>query len=223
MAHGVLRREFGTLNPKKVYRLWREHGLNVPRKKTYKRRYCNSNRRMSAISANAIWAFDFVFDACANGQTLKCFAVKDEFTRECLVIDVEARMRSRAVIETLKRLCALHGSPFSLRCDNGAEFISKAIKKWALRNGIQIAYADPGKPWQNGSIESFNSRFRTECLDAELFSSRREARVLIEEWRRHYNEVRPHSSLGYRTPAEVRQASLSACQLKSRPVIPLAA
>ena len=150
---------------------------------------------------------------------LKCFAVKDEFTRECLVIDVEARMRSRAVIETLEQLCSLHGPPTFLRCDNGPEFISKVIKKWALQRGIQIAYADPGKPWQNGSIESSNSRFRAECLDAELFANRNEARILIEEWRRHYNEVRPHSSLGYRTPTEVRRASLSACQLKQRPAI----
>ena len=223
LVHGVLRREFGLINPKKVYRLWREHGFAVPRKRVYKRRYCNSNRHMSAISSNSIWAFDFVFDECANGQKLKCFAVKDEFTRECLGITVEARMRSSAVIGNLERMCVLHGQPDFMRCDNGPEFIFSSIKKWALQRGICLAYTDPGKPWQNGSAESFNSCFRNECLNAELFSCRAEARVVIEEWRKTYNELRPHSALGYRTPAEVRRQSLSACQIRKRPAIPAAA
>jgi len=155
--------------------------------------------------ANHVWAYDFVFDACANGQQLKCLTLIDEFTRECLAIDVAGSIRSSRVIETLNRLISTRGAPRYLRSDNGPEFVSKAILEWLDSENIETALIDPGKPWQNGADESFNGKFRDECLSIEWFRSRREAKVVIETWRLHYNAVRPHSSLDYRTPNEFRQ------------------
>ena len=155
--------------------------------------------------ANHVWAYDFVFDACANGQQLKCLTLIDEFTRECLAIDVAGSIRSVRVIEVLAQLISTRGAPRYLRSDNGPEFVSKAILEWLDSANIETALIDPGKPWQNGSDESFNGKFRDECLSIEWFRSRREAKVVIETWRRHYNAVRPHSSLNYRTPNEFRQ------------------
>ena len=146
-----------------------------------------------------------MFDACANGQQLKCLTVIDEFTRECLAIDVAGSIRSKRVIEVLARLISIHGAPCRLRSDNGSEFVSHAILEWLAKEHIETALIDPGKPWQNGDNESFNGKFRDECLNMEWFRSRREALVLIEIWRRHYNAVRPHSSLDYRTPLEFRR------------------
>jgi putative transposase len=160
---------------------------------------------LPAFGANHVWAYDFVFDTCANGQSLKCLTVIDEFTRECLAIDVAGSIRSGRVIEVLARLISEHGAPKFLRSDNGPEFVSKAILEWLEIAGVQTALIDPGKPWQNGADESFNGRFRDECLSIEWFRSRREAKVIIEVWRRHYNAVRPHSSLDYRTPIEFKQ------------------
>ncbi len=152
-----------------------------------------------------MWAYDFVHDACANGQTLKCLTIIDEFTRECLAIDVAGSIRSRRVIDVLTRLISAHGAPMFLRSDNGPEFVSTAILSWLAEAKIDTALIDPGKPWQNGTDESFNGKFRDECLSMEWFRSRTEARVLIEIWRRHYNQVRPHSSLAYQTPIEFRR------------------
>jgi putative transposase len=157
------------------------------------------------LGANQVWAYDFVFDTCANGQSLKCLTVIDEFTRECLAIDVAGSIRSGRVIEVLSRLVSERGAPRFLRSDNGPEFVSKAILEWLEIARIETALIDPGKPWQNGADESFNGRFRDECLSLEWFRSRREAKVVIENWRRHYNTVRPHSSLDYLTPIEFRQ------------------
>ena len=210
--HALLRRQGLHTNVKKVYRLWSANGLNVPRKRAYRRRYGKGHRWMSAIVPNAIWAFDFLFDECANGQKLKFFAVEDEFTRESLAIEVDGKYRAQHVVATLNRLCVLHGKPAFVRCDNGPEFISRAIKKWATSCGIKIAHTQPGKPWQNETIESFNSRFRDECLDREWLADRAEARHVAETWRRYYNEQRPHSSLQYRTPKEMRVLATSTCQ-----------
>lgn len=129
----------------------------------------------------------------------------DEYTRECLAIDVAGAIRSKRVIEVLSRLVSLHGAPLFMRSDNGPEFVSHAILEWIAHAGIATVLNDPGKPWQNGTDESFNGKFRDECLSIEWFRSRREAAVLIEAWRNHYNEVRPHSSLQYLTPVEFKQ------------------
>jgi len=147
------------------------------------------------MGAKELWAYDFVYDACANGQQIKCLTVVDEYTRECLGIDVAGSIRSGRVIEVLSRLISERGAPLRLRSDNGPEFVSKALLKWPAQESLDLALIEPGKPWQNGLNESFNGKFRDECLSMEWFRCRAEARVVIEEWRRFYNSVRPHSSL----------------------------
>ena len=184
----------------KAFRLWSKAGLQVPRKRPRKRVAASRPRPQLPMGANELWAYDFVYDACANGQQIKCLTVVDEYTRECLAIDVAGSIRSGRVIEVLSRLISERGAPLSLRSDNGPEFVSKALLKWAARESLDQALIEPGKPWQNGLNESFNGKFRDECLSMEWFRCRAEARVVIEEWRRHYNSVRPHSSLNNMTP-----------------------
>jgi putative transposase len=144
----------------------------------------------------------FVFDTCANRQILKCLTVLDEWTRERLAIDLAGGIRSGRVIEVLTQLVSLHGAPRYLRSDNGPEFVAAAILQWLTAAQLESALIDPGTPWQNSADESFNGKFRDEFLTLQWFRNRVDAKVGIEQWRRHYNEVRPHSSLGYRTPAE---------------------
>ncbi len=167
-----------------------------------------------------MWSYDFVFDWCANGQKLKCLTVTDEWTKEGLAIEVDGRIRSAHVINVLARLVSERGAPLYLRSDNGPEFVSRALLTWIVDQGIATALIDPGKPWQNGTGESFNGKFRDECLSLEWFRSRAEAKVVIETWRQHYNEVRPHSSLGYLTPAafaaQLRGPDAAACQATGR-------
>ena len=161
------------------------------------------------LSVAQVWAYDFVFDACANGQQLKCLTVVDEYTRESLAIDVAGSIRSGRVIEVLSQLISTHGAPKILRSDNGPEFVSRALLRWAANENLDMALIDPGKPWQNGTAESFNGKFRDECLSMEWFRNRTEAKVVIEQWRQHYNEVRPHSSLGNQTPAAFKKQCFS--------------
>ena len=193
----------------RAYRLWRVAGLQLPRKRPRKRVAAARPRPQTPRGPNQVWSYDFVFDHCANGQQLKCLTITDEFTKEGLAIDVDGRIRSPRVIEVLSRLVSARGAPAFLRSDNGPEFVSKALLSWIVVQGIGTALIEPGKPWQNGVTESFNGKFRDECLSLEWFRSRAEAKVVIEAWRRHYNEVRPHSSLGYLTPNEfaARQAN----------------
>jgi putative transposase len=200
-----LRREGHHMSRHRAHRLWRLAGLQLPRRRPRRRVASSRPRPLPPGMPNHVWAYDFVFDGCANGQTLKCLTVIDEFTRECLAIDVAGSIRSERVIEVLARLISNHGAPRYLRSDNGPEFVSTAILEWLCENDVQTALIDPGKPWQNGVDESFNGRLRDECLSAEWFRSRREAKVIIETWRRHYNAVRPHSSLDYLTPNEFKQ------------------
>ena len=198
-----LGRDGHRMSPGRAYRLWQQAGLQVPRKRPRKRVAAAARPRPQAPSGpNQVWSYDFVFDHCANGQQLKCLTVTDEFTKEGLAIEVDGRIRSARVIEVLSRLVSARGAPRVLRSDNGPEFVSKALRSWIVAQGIATALIEPGKPWQNGVAESFNGKFRDECLSLEWFRSRAEAKVLIEAWRRHFNEVRPHSSLGYLTPNE---------------------
>jgi putative transposase len=200
-----LRREGHAMGPHRAYRLWRVAGLQLPRRRPRRRIATSRPRPLPATGPNQVWAYDFVHDACANGQKLKCLTIIDEFTRESHAIEPAGSIRSTHVIAVLTRLISVHGAPRFLRSDNGPEFVSTAILAWLAEAKIDTALIDPGKPWQNGADESFNGKFRDECLSMEWFRSRAEARVLIEIWRRHYNEVRPHSSLDYRTPAEFRR------------------
>ena len=185
----------------RAHRLWRLAKLQVPRKRPRKRIATGRPRPQAPTGANQVWSYDFVFDWCANGQQLKCLTVTDEWTKEGLTIEVDGRIRSPRVIEVLSRLVSERGAPLYLRSDNGPEFVSRALLTWITSMGIDTALIDPGKPWQNGATESFNGKFRDECLSLEWFRSRTEAKVLIEAWRKHFNTVRPHSSLGYLTPA----------------------
>ena len=199
-----LRREGHQMSRHRAHRLWRAAGLQLPRRRPRRRVATSRPRPLPAWTPNHVWAYDFVFDACANGQQLKCLTVIDEFTRECLAIDVAGSIRSGRVIEVLTRLISERGAPRYLRSDNGPEFVSRAILEWLAEERIETALIDPGKPWQNADNESFNGKFRDECLSLEWFRSRREARILIETWRRHYNHVRPHSSLKDLTPIEFK-------------------
>ena len=189
-------------NRKRVRRMWRLLGLHVRRKKRRKI-HTGLVRTFAASGPNEVWAYDFVHDACANGQTIKALTVVDEWTRECLAIEVATSLKAERVIAMLKRLFEQYGTPQILRSDNGPEFIARALKVWALLNHSDTATIEPGRPWQNGCVESFNGTFRRECLDAELFARLREAKIVIEQWRWEYNTQRPHSSLKYRTPAAV--------------------
>ena len=201
-----MEREGYFMSADRAYRLWATAGLQVPKKRPRRRVASGRPRPQVPTQANQVWAYDFVFDFCANGQQLKCLTVIDEYTRECLAIDVAGSIRSGRVIDVLSRLMSERGSPQVLRSDNGPEFVSKAILRWALRSGLETALIDPGKPWQNGTNESFNGKFRDECLAMEWFRTRVEAKAVIEIWRQHYNDVRPHSSLGNLTPSAFRQS-----------------
>jgi putative transposase len=200
-----LRRQGFDLSWSRTHRIWRQAGLLLPKKRTRKRIASGRPRAHTPFKVNMVWAYDFVFDTTADGRQIKCLTVVDEYTRECLAIDVAGAIRSQRVIEVLSRLVSLHGAPLFMRSDNGPEFVSHALLEWIAQTGIGTSLSDPGKPWQNGTDESFNGKFRDECLSLEWFRSRREARVVIEAWRRHYNTVRPHSSLDYLTPHEFKQ------------------
>lgn len=200
-----LSRDGFQMGPRRAHRLWKAAGLQVPTKRPRRRVAASRPRPDPAFGPGQVWAYDFVHDRCANNQQLKCLTIVDEFTREALAIDVQGSIRSKRVIDVLSKLVSLHGAPRFLRSDNGPEFVSKAVLKWVTSAGIRTAHIDPGKPWQNGSNESFNGKFRDECLAQEWFRSRAEAKAVIESWRRHYNHIRPHSSLDYRTPREFRR------------------
>lgn len=195
------------MSNQRAHRLWREAGLQVPKKRPRRVVSASRPKTQAATEANQVWAYDFVFDACANGQQLKCLTVIDEFTRESLAIDVAGSIRSGRVIAVLAKLVSVRGAPQFLKSDNGPEFVSHAVLRWLSDAGIDCALSDPGKPWQNGTDESFNGKLRDECLSMEWFRNRKEAVQVIETWRRHYNEVRPHSSLDYLTPIEFKKTT----------------
>jgi len=207
-AWAMLNREM-VINLKRVRRLWNQLGLSLPKRRPRRRVRSTSVRSMSAEGANQVWAYDFVHDACANGQKLKMLTVIDEWTRECLAIEVGARINSSRVIEVLSRLMSWHGHPTSIKSDNGPEFVAHQVKEWLKQSDVQTTFIEPGKPWQNGMNESFNGKLRDECLNREWFRNRAEAKVIIERWRHHYNEERPHSSLNYWTPAQARAGQQS--------------
>lgn len=205
--HVFLERQGHAMSADRAHRLWRQAGLQVPRRRPRRRISTGRPRPLPPTGIGHVWTYDFVFDACANGQQLKCLTVLDEYSRECLAIDVAGGIRSGRVIEVLTQLISVHGAPRYIRSDNGPEFVARAILHWLGKANIETAYIDPGKPWQNAAGESFNGKFRDECLSLEWFRNRIDAKIVIEAWRRHYNETRPHSSLGYRTPAEFKQLS----------------
>ena len=192
------------MNRKRVHRLWREAGLQVPRKAQKRRRVGageNSTVRLAPERPNHVWCYDFVFDATDDGRALKLLPVLDEHTRECLALVVGRSLTSRHVVATLDRLIAERGAPAFVRSDNGSEFVAHRVGEYLLAAESDAKHVDPGAPWQNGYSESFNGKLRDELLSQEAFATLAEAEVLAERWRRHYNESRPHSALGYLPPA----------------------
>jgi putative transposase len=192
------------VNDKRVERIWRREGLKVPAKQPKRGRLWladGSCLRLRAERPNHVWSYDFVEDRTHDGRKYRMLNVIDEFTHECLAIRVARKLKATDVLDVLSDLFILRGVPGHVRSDNGPEFVAKAVQQWITAVGAKTAYIAPGSPWENGFIESFNARLRDELLDGEIFYSLREAQVVIESWRRHYNMVRPHASLGYRAPA----------------------
>ena len=212
-AWALLRREGWQVNKKRVHRLWREEGLKVPEGKQHKRRRLlpggneNGCTRRRAEHKDHVWSYDFVMDLTEEGRRLKMMPVVDEYTRECLSIDVERSITAEDVVSTLASLFGSRDEPAYIRSDNGPEFIAKAVKQWLEASGVETLYIEPGSPWENAYSETFISRFSDELLKREAFTDLLEAKVLIEDYRGHYNHHRPHSSLGYRTPAEFAAAA----------------
>ena len=201
----MLRREGWRVNRKHVQRLWREEGLQVQRRARKRRRLGgsdNSATRLRATHMNHVWSYDFIMDQTEDGRRLKMLPVLDEYTRESHAILVERNIKAEDVVELLAYLFSVHGEPEFIRSDNGPEFIAEAVKAWLAQSGVRTLYIEPGSPWENAYSESFNSRFRDELLNQELFTSLEEARVLVEQYRVDHNHARPHSALGYCTPAE---------------------
>jgi putative transposase len=205
MITAKLRQEGWQVNRKRIYRLWRREGLKVPQKKRKRRRLGlsgNACHRRRAEHMNDVWCWDFIFDRTTSGSQLKWLAIEDEFTRESLALKVDRSIRSEDVIDTLAELFAMRGVPGHVRSDNGPEFIARAIRRWLAQVEVGTLYIEPGAPWENGYAESFNSRFRDELLATEQFENVAVARKLGAAWKEDYNYHRPHSSLGYLTPAE---------------------
>jgi putative transposase len=200
--HDLLRPEFPDVNHKKIYRLYREANLAVRRRRKVRRPASERLRLVQANAPNAVWSMDFVSDALANGRRIKCLTVTDDFTRECVDIAVDHGIGGAYVVRLLDQAACFRGYPRAVRTDNGPEFTSRAFIAWTQRHGIEHLLIDPGKPMQNGYIESFNGKFRDECLNEHWFTSLAQARDLIADWRRDYNQVRPHSSCGRIPPAQ---------------------
>jgi putative transposase len=186
-----------------VWRIWRREGLKVPSKQPKRGRlWLNDGSciRLRPCWPNHVWSYDFVQDRTHDGRSFKMLTVIDEYTRECLAIEVGRRLRSDDVLHRLAELFTDRGPPDHIRSDNGSEFTAMAVRNWLARIGVRTLYIEPGSPWENGYNESFNGKLRDELLNGEIFYTLAEARILIERWRRHYNTVRPHSSLGYKPP-----------------------
>lgn len=207
--HVLLRREGWLLNWKRTYRVYREAGLMVRRRKRKRIVGIERLQKVMATGPNQSWSMDFVSDGFVDGRRLRCLNIVDDFTRECLAIEVDTSLPGRRVVSVLERLAEFRGLPQSVTVDNGPEFISKALDEWAYRQQLQLRFIAPGKPTQNAYVESFNGKFRDECLNEHWFLSMRHAREVIATWRQEYNEERPHSSLDDQTPKEFAERFLT--------------
>jgi putative transposase len=200
----LLQSEGFRVNHKRIERLWRQEGLKVPQKQPKRKRLWfndGSCVRLRPRYKNHVWSYDFVHDRTYNGKAIRMLTVIDEHTRKCLAIEVDRKLNSQNVMDVLSQLFIENGTPQYIRSDNGPEFIAKCLRWWLKRHKINTLFIEPGSPWENGYIESFNGKLRDELLKREVFDTLFEAQVLIERWRQEYNTVRPHSSLGYRPPA----------------------
>jgi putative transposase len=217
---GLLRLEGWRVNHKRVERIWRREGLRVPKKQPKRSRlWLNDGScvRLRPEHRNHVWSYDFVMARTSNGRPLRMLNIIDEYTRECLCIKVARKITAQDVLEELFDLIVEKGLPDHIRSDNGPEFTAKAVREWLSKIGVQTLFIEPGSPWESGYIESFNGKFRDELLNGEIFTTLLEARVLIENWRREYNHIRPHSSLGFRPPAP---QAVSSVEFK-RPFMPI--
>jgi len=205
MITAKLRQAGWRVNRKRVQRIWRKEGLQVPYRHKFKKAKGSSDNSCSVKKAeyiNHVWTYDFISDQTVNGKPLKLLTLLDEFTRESLAIEIGRSIKAKDVIAVLDYLFMVRGVPGFIRSDNGPEFIAGTIRQWLRDNHVSTLYVEPGCPWQNGYIESFHSRFRDDLLDREIFHSVKEAKILVEQWRLEYNHHRPHSSLDDKTPAE---------------------
>jgi putative transposase len=201
---GMLRRNGWRVNHKRVERIWRQEGLKVPKKQPKRARmWLNDGSciRLRPEYKNHVWAYDFVFTRTHDGRPLRMLTVIDEYTRECIAINVARSQNAESVMCCISELFASRGAPAHIRSDNGAEFTATDLREWLSRVHVKTLFIEPGSPWENGYNESFNGKFRDELLNGEIFFTLQEARTIIETWRREYNEIRPHSSLGYRPRA----------------------
>jgi len=199
-----LRAEGWHVNHKRVERLWREEGLKVPQKQPKRRRLWltgSSCVRLRAAHPNHVWSYDFVTDRTSDGRPIRILNIIDEHTRECLLMHVARKITAYNVLDHLADLFIMRGTPEYIRSDNGPEFVAQVLRAWLERLGVQTLFIEPGSPWENGYIESFNGKLRYELLNGEIFDTIMEAKVIIERWRKEYNTIRPHSSLGFRPPA----------------------
>ena len=204
MVTGLLNNAGWHVNHKRVERIWRSEGLKVPRKhKKRGRLWLNDGScvRLRPKRPNHVWSYDFVHERTHDGRAFRTLNIIDEFSKEALMIRVNRKLNSTDVVDALTYLFILRGPPAYIRSDNGPEFVAEKVRKWITTVGAKTAFIEPGSPWENGYCESFNSRFRDELLNGEIFYSLKEAQIIIEKWRVHYNTVRPHSSLGYKPPA----------------------
>ena len=200
----MLRQEGWLVNHKRVERIWRKEGLKVPQKQPKRGRlWLNDGSciRLRPEHKDHVWSYDFMIARTADGRVFRILNIIDEYSRECLAILVKRHITSQDVIDQLFELIIFRGIPEHIRSDNGPEFTARAIRRWLNRVGVKTLFIEPGSPWENGYIESFNGKLRDELLNREIFTTLTEAKVLIEQWMREYNQVRPHSSLGYRPPA----------------------
>lgn len=200
----LLRNEGWRVNHKRVERIWGQEGLKVPKRQPKRGRLWlndGSRIRLRPLRKDHVWSYDFVLIRTTCGKPLRILVIIDEFTRECLTLHVARRISSQDVLEQLCGLFVVRGTPEYIRSDNGPEFTAKAVREWLSRVSVRTLFIEPGSPWENGYVESFNGKLRDELFNGEIFDTLLEAQVIIENWRRDYNRFRPHSSLGYRPPA----------------------
>jgi putative transposase len=215
----TLRREDMRIGKNRVHRIWKAEGLQLPRHRPKRRRYAKGEVARKAEYRNHVWTYDFMEDRTEKGGKVRILNVVDEYTRECHAARVEKSIPASKVIETLEWLFLTRGAPEYIRSDNGPEFVAKVVKGWLKQNGCGTIYIEPGSPWENPYIESFNGKMRDECLNMEIFANGQEAREVVENWRIEYNERRPHSALGWLTPTEF--ATRAASVGRATPSLPL--
>jgi len=220
MITAKLRQEGWNVNHKRVQRLWQKEGLQVPYRRKFKKAKGSSKNSCAVRKAehiNHVWTYDFMSDQTEDGRSLKLLTVLDEFTRESPAIELGRSIRAKDVIAVLEYLFMVRGTPRFIRSDNGPEFIADAIKRWLQDRDVETLYIEPGSPWENGYIESFNGKLRDEILNREVFYSVKEAKVIVENWRLEYNNHRPHSGLGYMTPAEFATSCIPSASPTAQP------